>query len=99
DDIYITALFGAMGYAFLRFGLDAAPLMLGFILGPMLEENFRRALLLSRGSYNAYFTRPISGTLLGVIGVFIVWQVTAFLLQARKGGVIPAKPALLEGDA
>src|SRR6266851_4810178 len=48
DDIFITATFGFIGYIFMRLELDAAPLLLGFILGPMLEENFRRALLLSR---------------------------------------------------
>jgi TctA family transporter len=84
DDIFITATFGFIGYIFLRLELDAAPLMLGFILGPMLEENFRRALLLSRGNFTSFFTRPISGTLLGLIGIFIVWQVVAFFLQARK---------------
>jgi TctA family transporter len=64
--------------------LDAAPLMLGFILGPMLEENFRRALLLSRGSFGIFVTRPISGTLLGLIAIFVVWQVVSFFLQARS---------------
>ncbi|MEO7336608.1 MAG: tripartite tricarboxylate transporter permease, partial [Caldimonas sp.] len=57
--------------------------MLGFILGPMLEENFRRALLLSRGSFGAFFTRPISGTLLALIGIFIVWQVASFFIRPR----------------
>ena len=69
---------------FLRLDLDAAPLMLGFILGPMLEENFRRALLLSRGSFGAFFTRPISGTLLALIGIFVAWQIVAFVLQAKR---------------
>jgi putative tricarboxylic transport membrane protein len=84
DDIFITAVFGFVGYMFLRLDMDAAPLMLGIILGPMLEENFRRALLLGRGSFISFFTRPISGTLLGLIGLFIAWQVVAFLLRARK---------------
>jgi TctA family transporter len=84
DDIFITAGFGLVGYIFMRLELDAAPLMLGFILGPMLEENFRRALLMSRGSFTSFLTRPISGTLLSFIGIFIVWQVAAFFLQARN---------------
>jgi putative tricarboxylic transport membrane protein len=93
DDIFITATFGFIGYMFMRLDLDAAPLMLGFILGPMLEENFRRALLLSRGNFTAFFTRPISGTLLGFIGVFIAWQMTAFFLQARKTAAPRQQPA------
>ena len=73
-----------MGYLFMRLKLDAAPLMLGFILGPMLEENFRRAMLLSRGSFSAFVTRPISATLLALITLFIVWQMVAFYFQSRK---------------
>jgi len=88
EDIFITAAFGFVGYMFMRLELDAAPLMLGFILGPMLEENFRRSLLLSRGSFTMFFTRPISGTLLALIGVFITWQVLAFFFQARKRGAL-----------
>jgi putative tricarboxylic transport membrane protein len=84
DDIFITALFGLMGYLMLRLELDAAPLMLGFILGPMLEENFRRALLLSRGSFAIFVTRPISGTLVGLIFLFIAWNLLVFVLQIRR---------------
>jgi TctA family transporter len=90
SDIYTTATFGFIGYMFLRLDLDAAPLMLGFILGPMLEENFRRALLISRGSFAAFFLRPISGTLLALIGIFVAWQVAAFFLKLRRTGVDPS---------
>jgi putative tricarboxylic transport membrane protein len=83
DDIFVTAAFGLGGYLFSRLDLDAAPLMLGFILGPMLEENFRRAMLLSRGSFNVFASRPISATLLGLIAVFIVWQFISFVMKAR----------------
>ena len=58
--------------------------MLGFILGPMLEENFRRQLLLSRGDFSSFITRPISGTLLALIALFIVWQVLTFYFQSRE---------------
>src|SRR6185369_10267236 len=93
EDIFITAVFGFIGYIFLRLDLDAAPLMLGFILGPMLEENGRRALLLSRGSFTSFLTRPISGTLLALIGIFVLWQVVAFVLQARKTTAPLEQPA------
>lgn len=68
----------------MRLKLDPAPLMLGFILGPMLEENFRRAMLISRGNFSVFITRPISGTLLALIAIFIVWQVLTFYFQSRK---------------
>jgi TctA family transporter len=93
DDVFITAAFGLLGYVFLRLELDPAPLILGFILGPMLEENFRRALLLSRGSFTTFVTRPISGTLFALIGAFIVWQAVAFFLQAQRATAQRHRPA------
>jgi len=68
----------------LRLDLEAAPLLLGFILGPMLEENFRRALLLSRGAFTGFLTRPISGSLLALIAAFIVWQVVSFVRSPKR---------------
>jgi TctA family transporter len=87
DDIYITAAFGLLGYLFMRLGLEAAPLMLGFILGPMLEENFRRAMLLSRGSLSVFVSRPISGTLVALVAVFFVWQIVDYVRQVRRRSV------------
>ena len=84
NDIYTTAIFGLLGYLFMRLGMEAAPLMLGFILGPMLEEYFRRALLISRGDFSAFVTRPISGTLLAIIAIFIGWQIVTFFLNSRE---------------
>jgi TctA family transporter len=77
-----------MGYLFMRLGLEAAPLMLGFILGPMLEENFRRALLLSRGEFGPVIGRPISGTLFAIIAIFIVWQVWLFFSKPKATSTI-----------
>jgi len=84
DDVFTTAVFGLAGYLFMRLDLDAAPLMLGFILGPMLEENFRRAMLLSRGHFGIFVARPISGTLLALIALVVVWQTTVFVLKLRE---------------
>jgi TctA family transporter len=63
-DVYMTALFTLVGYGFYKLGCEPAPLLLGFILGPMMEENLRRALLLSRGDWTTFATRPVSGGLL-----------------------------------
>ncbi len=63
-DVYITIICGALGYVFYKLQCEPAPLILGFILGPMMEENLRRAMLLSRGDPTTFFTRPISLVLL-----------------------------------
>ena len=69
---------------FLRLGLDAAPLMLRVHSGTDARGNFRRAMLLSRGSFAIFFTRPISGTLLALIGLFMLWQLAVFFLRMRE---------------
>ncbi len=84
DDVFITVAFGALGYLFMRLEMDPSPLMLGFILGPMLEENFRRSMLLSRGSFEVFINRPISGTLISLITAFVLWQTVAFFRQRGK---------------
>lgn len=63
-DVWLLALFGAAGYLWARLGCESAPLLLGLVLGQMMEENFRRALLLSRGDFSTFLTRPISLSLL-----------------------------------
>ena len=63
-DVFMAAGFGVLGYAFYKLGCEPAPLLLGFILGPMMEENLRRALLLSRGDWSTFATRPLSAGLL-----------------------------------
>jgi len=65
-DVMLAALFGLLGYVFVKLECEPAPLILGFILGPLMEENLRRAMLLSRGDATVFFTKPISGVLLGV---------------------------------
>jgi TctA family transporter len=65
-DIYLMALFGVLGYVFTKLDCEPAPMLLAFILGPMMEEYLRRALLLSRGDPMVFITRPISATLLAL---------------------------------
>jgi putative tricarboxylic transport membrane protein len=71
-DVYLTALFAFIGYVFYKLGCEPAPLLLGFILGPMMEENLRRALLLSRGDWSTLVTRPLSSGLLIAAALLIV---------------------------
>jgi TctA family transporter len=63
-DIYLMALFGMLGYMFIKLDCEPAPLLLGYILGPMMEEYLRRALILSRGDPVVFLTSPISAVLL-----------------------------------
>src|SRR5688500_9020607 len=71
-DVFMTAIFAVIGYAFYKLSCEPAPLLLGFILGPMMEENLRRALLLSRGDWSTFVSRPLSAGLLGAALLMIV---------------------------
>jgi putative tricarboxylic transport membrane protein len=64
-DIWVVGVFGVIGYIFNKLRVEPAPLLLGLILGPMMEENLRRAMLLSRGDWSTFVTRPLSAGLLG----------------------------------
>jgi putative tricarboxylic transport membrane protein len=63
-DVAMVVLFGALGYLLVRIGCEPAPMLLGFILGPMMEEFFRRALIIERGDFMVFLNRPISACLL-----------------------------------
>ncbi|TFY98233.1 tripartite tricarboxylate transporter permease [Ramlibacter humi] len=71
-DVWMVAIFGFIGYLFIKLGCEPAPLLLGFILGPMMEENLRRALLLSRGDWSVLVTRPLSASLLAAAVALVV---------------------------
>lgn len=72
-DVVQVIFFGIVGYQMMRFRLEPAPLLLGFVLGPLLEENFRRALILSRGDLAVFVERPISvGLLLASVAIVLV---------------------------
>ena len=81
-DVMFIGLFGIVGYILIKFGFEPAPLLLGFVLGKLLEENLRRALILSRGSLETFVERPISAGLLAVAAVLLV---LALLPSIRKG--------------
>jgi putative tricarboxylic transport membrane protein len=81
-DMYSVAVFGVIGYLFFKLGCEPAPLLLGFVLGPMLEEHLRRAMIISRGDPMIFIQRPIS---LGLLVVAVLALVIVFLPSiARK---------------
>ena len=71
-DVYLMALFGVIGYLFVKLDCEPAPMLLAFILGPMMEEYLRRALLLSRGNPMIFIERPISATMLALAALAII---------------------------
>jgi len=83
-DVYMAALFGFIGYVFFKLGCEPTPLLLGFILGPMMEENLRRALLLSRGDWGTFVTRPLSAGLLLAAALMVVTVLVPAISRQRE---------------
>jgi putative tricarboxylic transport membrane protein len=82
-EVIIMIGFGIAGFLMRKAALDPAPLVLAFVLGNILETNFRQALLVGRGTLALFYTRPIAVTLLTVCAALIVWQVGMILLKKR----------------
>ena len=84
-DLYLTAFFGVIGFLWIKLECSPVPLILGFVLGPMMEENFRRAMLVSRGDPTIFLTRPISlGFIIATILVVIVVSLPALRKKRRS---------------
>jgi putative tricarboxylic transport membrane protein len=82
-EIYLTAIFGLIGFIWLKLEAPPAPLLLGFVLGPLMEENLRRALLISRGDPTVFFTRPISlGFMIATLVILVIMLLPA--LKKRR---------------
>jgi putative tricarboxylic transport membrane protein len=82
SDVVLTAVFALVGYAFIKLGFETPPLLLGYVLGKLMEENLRRALLLSRGDPATFVERPVSA---GLLAVALVVLVLALLPAVRRG--------------
>ena len=82
-DVGEVAAFGIMGAIFLWLDFPISPIALGFVLGPMLEENFRRAMLLSRGDLSVFIHKPISAWFIGACTLLILAQVWAYVRRVR----------------
>ncbi len=83
-DVYFMAVFGLLGYLFRKLGCEPAPMMLGFILGPMMEEFLRRALLLTKGDPSVFIRRPISATMLLIAVLAMISVILPALRKKRE---------------
>ena len=89
-DIYMTVLFGVLGYIFMKLKCEPAPLILAFVLGPLMEENLRRALLISRGDPTVFFTRPISlGFLIATVALLLILVVPTIRKKREEATAEP----------
>lgn len=94
-DIYVVAAIGVLGYGLGLLNFSPAPLLLGFVLGPLLEENLRRALLLSRGDPMTFIERPVSAGLLAVCLALLLWAIaSAIRALVRKGHARPSRQVI-----
>jgi putative tricarboxylic transport membrane protein len=82
-DVGLLYAFGVLGYAMRRFGFPVAPLVVGLILGPMMEQSMRQALTISQGEWTTFLTRPISGGLILTAGILILIPMIRSLHSAR----------------
>jgi putative tricarboxylic transport membrane protein len=91
-DVIVVMLFGVLGYAMVLLRFEPAPLVLGFILGPLMEEHLRRAMLLSRGDLMVFVERPISAGFLAATTALLAWAIYA-TVRGRQAVRIPAQAA------
>lgn len=91
-DVGLVVIFGGLGYLLQRTGYSAAPLILGFVLGPMLEENLRRAMLLARGDVMRVVSDPLTGTILAMSALMLLWAIFGGVrgaMRARRDQGVP----------
>lgn len=83
-DVYLMLVFGVFGYLMRKFGYEPAPLILAFVLGPMMENNLRKALILSQGDFSVFVSRPISLTCLVLAALLLLSPLLPWLNAKRK---------------
>src|SRR6188768_2725898 len=82
-DVVLAGVFGLVGYWLIKHDFEPAPLLLGMVLGPLMEENLRRALLISRGDWTVFLTRPLSAVLMGIAAFLLVLALLPTLRKKR----------------
>ncbi|WP_224769533.1 tripartite tricarboxylate transporter permease [Pseudosulfitobacter pseudonitzschiae] len=84
-DLFVLLGFGFLGWGMKALNFEVAPLLLGFVLGPMMEENFRRALVVANGEVSTFITRPISGVIMVITFMIIGWFIYQGTRQSLTG--------------
>jgi TctA family transporter len=85
-NVWLVVFFGFVGFVMRTLDFPAAPLLLGFVLGPLMEEHFRRAMLLTRGNYMTFVERPISATVMAITVAILIWGIWAAFKNRRRAG-------------
>jgi TctA family transporter len=83
-DVFMIAVFGVLGYALIKLGCEPAPLLLGFVLGPLLEDHVRRALIISRGDPMTFVERPVSAALLLIAAAALALAILPAIRRRRE---------------
>ncbi|MCP1200571.1 tripartite tricarboxylate transporter permease [Notoacmeibacter sp. MSK16QG-6] len=83
-DVLVILGFGVLGYAMRLANLPAAPLLLGFVLGPLVEMQFRRAMVLARGDLTSLLERPIAGSVLVLSAIMLIWTIAGSIIRHRR---------------
>jgi putative tricarboxylic transport membrane protein len=83
-DVFLIAFFGLLGYVLIKLGCEPAPFLLGFVLGPLLEDHLRRALIISRGDLTIFVERPVSAVLLALAAIALAIAVLPAIRRKRE---------------
>jgi TctA family transporter len=83
-NVWVMLVCAGVGYFFIKVGVEPAPLLLGLVLGPQLEENFRRAMLLADGDFTVFIRHPISAVLLAIVAALLLALLSPTLFRKRK---------------
>ena len=88
-DVFFMLIFGVIGYLMKKLKYEAPPLILAYVLGPMMEYSLKQSLLVSKGSFKIFFSRPISATCLIIALILVVLPIIPRLRKKRPGAVLP----------
>ena len=99
SDVWMTMLFGFLGYAMRRYDLPIPPLVMGIILGPMAEQYFLTSMVAHQNDLSVFVTRPISAVILGVTALLILWAVAKTMLANRRAALKPPEQAATHTSA